>query len=122
LHALILTWDLSDCRPGTIAELRKYVAQESWSRYRDVPGLVEKIWFSNESTMVFGAFYLWETTAALERELADPHSIEEITGVKPAVQRFDVDAIQEGLHSVTNRFAAGKAWSADAGRLLAANS
>ena len=81
------------------------------------------IWFSDESSMVFGAFCLWESTVALERELADPHSsIEQLTGVKPAVQRFDVDAIQEGLHSVTNRFAAGKAWSADAGRLLAANS
>jgi hypothetical protein len=118
VHALLLTWDLSAAEPGTVAALRKYIADESWARYRDVPGLVEKTWFSDEKAMLFGAFYLWETTAALERELADPHGIEELTGIRPAVQRFDVEAVQEGRHSVTNRFATGKAWSPAPGKLL----
>ena len=122
MHALLLTWDLSDRKPELISELRKYVASESWGRYRDVPGLVEKTWFSDEKAMVFGAFYLWETAIALERELADTHSVEVITGVKPTVRRFDIEAIQEGRHSVTNRFASGKAWVTDAGKLLATNS
>ncbi|HEX6690175.1 MAG TPA: hypothetical protein VF110_03420 [Burkholderiales bacterium] len=118
MHALLLTWDLSARKPEVISALRKYVASESWGRYRDVPGLVEKTWFSDEKAMLFGAFYLWETAIALERELADPHSIEELTGVKPTVHRFEVEAIQEGEHQTDNRFAAGKAWSPDAGALL----
>ena len=118
MHALLLTWNLSACNPEIVSELRRYVADESWGRYRDVPGLVEKTWFSDEKAMVFGAFYLWETTVALERELADPHSIEALTGVKPRVQRFDVEAIQEGIHQTDNRFASGKAWSPNAGALL----
>ena len=118
MHALLLTWDLSASKPEIISELRKYVADESWQRYRDVPGLVEKTWLSDEKALVFGVFYLWETTVALERELADPHCIEEITGVAPTVRRFEVEAIQEGVHQTDNRFAAGKAWSPDAGALL----
>jgi hypothetical protein len=121
MHALLLTWDLSASQPASLAELRKHVAEESWAKYRDAAGLVEKTWFSDEQAMVFGAFCLLETTAALEHELAAMHGIEERTGVKPKVQRFEVEAIQEGRHSVSNRLAVGKAWSPAPGKLLDAH-
>ena len=113
MYALLLTWDLSSSDPEVFQELRSYISRESWQRYRGVEGLIQKVWFSNEETGVFGAFYLWESRECLEQETGSMYQIKEKTGVKPVVRRFEVEAIQEGTHQVEQLLELGKAWAND---------
>ena len=113
MYALLLTWDLSSNDPEVFQELRSYIAAESWQRYRGVEGLIQKVWFSNEETGVFGAFYLWQSRESRERETASMYRIEEKTGVKPVIRRFEIEAIQEGTHHVEELLERGQAWASD---------
>jgi hypothetical protein len=67
LFALLL-WDFSAQPPELLEQLRRYIAEDSWARYADRPALRQKVWFSDQATRQWGAFYLWETEQAREHE------------------------------------------------------
>lgn len=69
MYALILNWDLSEKPKAIFEQLRQYVADESWKRYKGKKGLVQKLWYSNSETGQFGGIYLWETKEAMEEEM-----------------------------------------------------
>ena len=110
MYALILNWDLSGKPADIFNTLRKYIADESWKRYENKKGLAQKVWYSHEESGRFGAFYLWETEAAMEEEIRTMYKIKSMTGVDAAITRLRVEAIQEGDHSVNELTAAGLAW------------
>jgi Putative mono-oxygenase ydhR len=109
LFALLLLWDFSSQPPELLAQLRRYIAEDSWARYADRPGLRQKVWFSNQQTRQWGAFYLWETEQAREQELATMGRVQAMTGVAPRIDRFDVEAVQEGDYSLGDLRRAGLA-------------
>jgi Putative mono-oxygenase ydhR len=90
----IVLWSLADSKT-TIAELRRYLHDESVDEFAAVPGLRFKAWISDETTERWGAFYLWESRAAAEQEL--PGRARELIGKDPdLVEEFDVEATIEG--------------------------
>jgi hypothetical protein len=94
----LVLWDLADSRT-TIAELRRYLRDESVDAFADAPGLRFKAWISDEATERWGAIYLWESREAGEREL--PSRARELIGKEPTVAEwFDVDATIEGRFEV----------------------
>ena len=110
MNALLLTWDLTGAPRSVFQKLREYIATESWARYAAKADLCQKIWFSSASESVFGAFYLWATEEAMEKEIRTMYRVEEMTGVAPSIRRLDVEAIQEGRHDVTDLLSSGLAW------------
>ena len=64
----IVLWSLADSKT-TIAELRRYIRDESVDAFEDVPGLRFKAWVSDEATERWGAVYLWESAEAADQEL-----------------------------------------------------
>ena len=48
----------------------------------------------------------------MEREIATMYRVERMTGIKPQVQRLDVEAVQRGGSSVTDLLSQGLAWNA----------
>ena len=109
MFALLLVWDFSEKPRELFEQLRRYIADESWARYAGREGLRYKVWFSNEETGRWGAFYLWDTREALEEEVRTMYRVEAMTGVAPAVCRYEVEAIQEGRHSGRDLLSAGLA-------------
>ncbi len=94
----LVLWDLADSRT-TIAELRRYLRNESVDAFVDVPGLRFKAWISDEATERWGAIFLWESREAAEQEL--PSRARELIGNDPAVAEwFDVEATIEGRFEV----------------------
>jgi hypothetical protein len=90
----IVLWDLADSRT-TIAELRRYLRDESVDAFADVPGLRFKAWVSDEASERWGAIYLWESRDDADREL--PGRARELIGKEPAVAEwFDLEASVEG--------------------------
>lgn len=110
MYALILNWDLSQKPKAIFEQLRQYIADESWKRYERKKDLVQKIWYSNIETGQFGGIYLWETKEAMEEEIRTMYRVKAMTGVDPAIHRFDVEAIQEGDHSIEKLTTMGLAW------------
>jgi len=110
MYALILNWDLSQKPKAIFEQLREYIADESWKRYEGKKGLVQKIWYSNIETGQFGGIYLWETKEAMEEEIRTMYRVKAMTGIAPTIHRFDVEAIQEGDHSIEKLAATGLAW------------
>jgi hypothetical protein len=87
-------WNLADSKT-TIAELRRYLRDESVDEFADVPGLRFKAWISDETTDRWGAVYLWESAAAAEQAL--PGRARELIGKDPEIaETFDVEATIEG--------------------------
>ena len=87
-------WNLADSKT-TIAELRRYLRDESVDAFAEVPGLRFKAWVSDETTERWGAVYLWESREALEQEL--PSRARELIGKDPdLVDEFDLEASVEG--------------------------
>jgi hypothetical protein len=87
-------WNLADSKT-TIAELRRYVRDESVDAFAEVPGLRFKAWISDEATERWGAIYLFESIEAAEQEL--PGRARELIGKDPDVAEFfDVEATIEG--------------------------
>ena len=111
LFALLLLWDFSNRPPELLAQLRRYVAEDSWARYADRPALRQKVWFSNQATRQWGAFYLWETEQAREHEITTMGRVQAMTGVAPRIDRFDVEAIQEGAYTLGDLRRAGLAFA-----------
>lgn len=110
MYALILNWDLSQKPKDIFHTLRTYIKNESWKRYQDKPGLVQKTWYSNEQTGQFGGIYLWETREAMEEEIRTMYRVKSMTGVDPTITRLNVEAIQEGHHQVKKLTEIGLAW------------
>jgi hypothetical protein len=94
----LVLWNLADSKT-TIAELRRYLREESADAFADVPGLRFKAWVSDEVTERWGAVYLWESREAAEQDL--PSRARELIGKGPDVaEEFDVEATIEGLFAV----------------------
>jgi hypothetical protein len=90
----LVLWNLADSKT-TIAELRRYLRDESVDAFQDVPGLRFKAWISDETTDRWGAVYLWESREAADQEL--PSRVRELIGKEPEVgEEFDVEATIEG--------------------------
>lgn len=109
MFVLILEWDLRGQGPDVLRRLRDYIAGESWGRYRDREGLRQKVWFSNAETLRWGAFYLWESKAALLEEVDTMGRVEAMTGVAPSVGIYEVEAVQEGAFSIDDLTTVGLA-------------
>jgi len=87
-------WNLADSKT-TIAELRRYLRDESVEAFEDVPGLRFKAWISDEVSERWGAVYLWESREDAEQEL--PSRARELIGKEPDIgEEFDVEATIEG--------------------------
>jgi hypothetical protein len=90
----LVLWNLADSKT-TIAELRRYLHDESVDAFADVPGLRFKAWISDEATDRWGAVYLWESSEAAGQEL--PSRARELIGKEPDIaEEFDVEATIEG--------------------------
>ena len=89
-------WGLADSKT-TIAELRRYLRDESVDAYEEVEGLRLKLWLSDETTDRWGAVYLWESREAAEQEV--PSRARELIGKDPdIVEDFDLEASVEGRY------------------------
>lgn len=89
----LVLWDLADSKT-TIAELRRYLRDESVDAFADVPGLRFKTWISDGATERWGAVYVWESWAS-QQEL--PSRARELIGKEPSVAEwFDMEATVEG--------------------------
>jgi putative monooxygenase ydhR len=87
-------WNLADSQT-TIAELRRYLRDESVDAFEEVPGLRLKAWISDETTERWGAVYLWESREAAQQPL--PSRARELIGKDPDIgEEFDVEATIEG--------------------------
>ena len=94
----LVLWDLADSQT-TIAELRRYLRDESVDAFAELPGLRFKAWVSDEVTERWGAVYLWESREAAEQE--QPSRARELIGKDPAVAEwFDLEATVEGRFDV----------------------
>jgi Putative mono-oxygenase ydhR len=90
----LVIWNLADSK-ATIAELRRYLADESVDAFAEVPGLRFKAWFSDDATERWGAVYLWESREAAEQVL--PSRARELIGKDPDIgEEFDVEGTIEG--------------------------
>jgi len=110
MYALILNWDLSEKPKEIFQTLREYIANESWKRYENKKGLIQKVWYSNEETGQFGGIYLWETKEAMEEEIQTMYRVKAMTGVDPTIHKFNIEAIQQGDHTIENLTSMGLAW------------
>jgi hypothetical protein len=87
-------WSLADSKT-TIAELRRYLRDESVDEFERVEGLRLKAWISDEVTDRWGAIYVWESAEAARQPL--PSRARELIGKDPDIaEEFDVEATIEG--------------------------
>ena len=94
----LVLWSLADSKT-TVAELRRYLRDESVDAFAGVPGLRFKAWVSDEATERWGAVYLWESREAAEQAL--PTRARELIGKDPDIgEEFEVEATVEGLFDV----------------------
>jgi hypothetical protein len=90
----LVLWNLADSQT-TIAELRRYLRDESVDAFEEVEGLRFKAWISDEATERWGAVYVWESEEAARQEL--PGQARELIGKDPDIgEEFDVEATIEG--------------------------
>ena len=101
-------WSLADS-DVSIADLREYVADESYDAFKPVDGLLFKAWIADESSERWGAVYLFASRKAAEQPL--PSKARELIGKPPdLVEEFDV----EGTLSVAGELdRLGLAFAAD---------
>jgi len=86
----LVLWSLADS-DATIADLRRYLRDESVAQFADVPGLLFKAWVSDEATERWGAIYVWESVEASEQEL--PFRARDLIGRDPdVIDLFDLEA------------------------------
>jgi hypothetical protein len=90
----LVLWNLADSKTS-VAELRRYLADEAVDAFEEVPALRLKLWLSDEATERWGAIYLWESAEAAGQEL--PSRARELIGHDPdVVEEFDLEASVEG--------------------------
>ena len=63
MHAQLITYQLKDISQ---AEYLKQMVEPDAPVLAKVPGLISKVWLSDEAKNTFGGFYLWETKRAME--------------------------------------------------------
>ena len=86
----LVLWSLADSQT-TVAELRRYLADEAVDAFEQVPGLLFKAWFADDATERWGAVYLWESHEDSTQEL--PSRARELIGKDPdVIEIFDVEA------------------------------
>jgi hypothetical protein len=86
----LVLWNLADSLTN-IAELRRYLQDESVAEFEQVPGLLFKAWVSDEVTERWGAIYVWESREASEQPL--PTRARELIGKEPEIgEVFDLEA------------------------------
>jgi hypothetical protein len=91
-------WSLADSKTS-VAELRRYLADEAVDRFAEVEGLRFKAWISDEATERWGAIYVWESAEAAQQEL--PGRARELIGKDPDIgEEFDVEATVAGHFDV----------------------
>jgi Putative mono-oxygenase ydhR len=91
-------WSLVDSTTS-IAELRRYLREESVDAFAQHPGLRFKAWISDEATERWGAVYLFESAEAADQPL--PGRARELIGKEPdIVETFDVEATIEGAFDI----------------------
>jgi hypothetical protein len=104
----IVLWNLADSKT-TIAELRRYLRDESVDLFADVPGLRFKAWISDESTERWGAIYVWESAEAAQSPAGS--RARELIGKDPDLaEEFDVEATIEGRFEVEELSRRGRAF------------
>jgi Putative mono-oxygenase ydhR len=90
----LVLWNLADSKTN-VAELRRYLRDESVDQFANVEGLRFKAWVSDETTERWGAVYLWESAEAAEQAL--PSRARELIGKDPEIgETFDIEATIEG--------------------------
>jgi hypothetical protein len=86
----LVLWNLADSLTN-VAELRRYLQEESVGRFQHAPGLLFKAWVSDATTDRWGALYVWESEEASRQEL--PSRARELIGKEPEiVEVFDLEA------------------------------
>jgi hypothetical protein len=91
-------WNLADSTT-TVAELRRYLADEAVDAFAEVEGLRFKAWISDEATERWGAVYVFESEEAAQQPL--PGRARELIGKEPDIgEEFDVEATVEGRFAV----------------------
>jgi hypothetical protein len=110
MFALIVLWDLSGGTKTSIDELRTYIRDESLARFSVLRDMRLKVWISNEATGRWGAFYLFDTRAAAEAQASTVTRPEQMTGVTPTVEIFEMEAAVEGIHTGADLLASGLVW------------
>jgi hypothetical protein len=94
----LVLWNLADSKT-TVAELRRYLREESVDQFAEVEGLRFKAWISDEATERWGAIYVWESVEAARQET--PGRARELIGKEPDIgEEFDVEATVEGRFAV----------------------
>ena len=94
----IVLWNLADSKTN-VAELRRYLRDESVEAFSAVQGLRFKAWISDETTERWGAVYVWESREAARQEL--PSRARELIGKDPEIgEEFDVEATVEGRYAL----------------------
>jgi Putative mono-oxygenase ydhR len=96
----LVLWNLADSKT-TIAELRRYLRDESVDLFAEAPGLRFKAWISDEVTERWGAVYLWESRAAADTLRVPVSRARELIGKDPdLVEEFDLEATIEGRFEI----------------------
>ena len=86
----IVLWNLADSKT-TVAELRRYLADEAVDAFANLPGLLFKAWLSDDGGERWGAVYVWESAEAAEQPL--PSRARELIGRDPDIaEPFDLEA------------------------------
>lgn len=114
LYALQVMWDLGPeggASGASIEELRAYLGERSIPRFEQMAGLRQKTWISNPETGRWGALYLFDQPEQRQAVVDSINSspVVEMTGIKPAFEVFDVEAVVEGAHAGTDLRVAGLA-------------
>ena len=63
MHEQIITYQLRDI---THADYLKQMVEPDAPVLAKVPGLVSKVWLTDEAQNTFGGFYLWENKTAMQ--------------------------------------------------------
>src|SRR6185503_7518357 len=63
MHAQLITYQLNDISQ---AEYLKQMVEPDAPVLAKVPGLISKVWLTNEEKNSFSGFYLWENKNAME--------------------------------------------------------
>ena len=63
MHAQLITYQLKDISQ---AEYLKQMVEPDAPVLAKVPGLISKVWLTDEEKNAFGGFYLWDNKPAME--------------------------------------------------------
>ena len=106
----LVLWNLADSQTS-IAELRRYLVDESVDEFEQLEGLRLKLWISDEVTERWGAVYVWESLEAARQDL--PGRARELIGREPDIaEEFDVEATVEGRFDIEELSRLGLAFEA----------